>query len=95
MPAGPGAPSRSATGGPPRDFAQCMRDLVDLHYPEARLISVVLDNMSTHSLRSAEWLHAYSGGRANPMVAPCEAVVASRVRSGVSLSGFSCLDAPT
>jgi hypothetical protein len=26
-----------------------MRDLVDLHYPKAKLIRVVLDNLSTHS----------------------------------------------
>jgi transposase len=32
-----------------RDFAQCMRDLGDLHYPKADLIRVVLDNLSTHS----------------------------------------------
>jgi hypothetical protein len=31
------------------DFAHCMRDLVDLHYPEARIIRVVLDNLSTHT----------------------------------------------
>ena len=32
-----------------RDFAECMRDLVDDHYPEAEKIRVVLDNLSTHS----------------------------------------------
>jgi transposase len=32
-----------------RDFAHCMRDLVDLHYPKADRIRVVLDNLSTHS----------------------------------------------
>jgi transposase len=32
-----------------RDFAECMRDLVDLHYPQAEQIRVVLDNLSTHS----------------------------------------------
>jgi transposase len=32
------------------DFAECMRDLVDEHYPEADRIRVVLDNLSTHSL---------------------------------------------
>ena len=32
-----------------RDFAHCMRDLADLHYPQADLIRVVLDNLSTHS----------------------------------------------
>ena len=31
------------------DFAACMRDLVDVHYPEARRIRVVLDNLSSHS----------------------------------------------
>ncbi len=32
-----------------RDFALCMRDLADTHYPEAKLIRVVLDNLSTHT----------------------------------------------
>ncbi|MCY1740631.1 IS630 family transposase [Ensifer sp. SL37] len=31
------------------DFAHCMRDLVDVHYPEAACIRVVLDNLSTHT----------------------------------------------
>ena len=31
------------------DFAQCMRDLVDLHFPETEKIRVVMDNLSTHS----------------------------------------------
>jgi hypothetical protein len=31
------------------DFAQCMRDLVDEHYPDADRIRVVLDNLSAHS----------------------------------------------
>lgn len=31
------------------DFAECMKDLVDIHYPEASCIRVVLDNLSTHS----------------------------------------------
>jgi transposase len=30
------------------DFAECMRDLVDIHYPEAPRIRVVLDNLATH-----------------------------------------------
>jgi transposase len=32
------------------DFADCMKDLVDVHYPDAERIRVVLDNLSTHSL---------------------------------------------
>src|ERR1041384_5534482 len=31
------------------DFAECMRELVDEHYPEAEKIRVVLDNLSAHS----------------------------------------------
>ena len=30
------------------DFAHCMRDLVDTHYPDADTIRVVMDNLSTH-----------------------------------------------
>ncbi|HZZ23196.1 MAG TPA: IS630 family transposase [Roseiarcus sp.] len=32
------------------DFAICMRDLADVHYPGAERIRVVLDNLSTHSV---------------------------------------------
>ena len=35
--------------GPAEDYAHCMRDLVDLHYPKAELIRVVQDNLSTHT----------------------------------------------
>jgi transposase len=31
-----------------KDFAECMRELVDVHYPKAERIRVVLDNLSTH-----------------------------------------------
>ena len=31
------------------DFAVCMRDLTDTHFPEAEKIRVVLDNLSTHT----------------------------------------------
>ena len=32
------------------DFAACMRDLTDVHFPEANRIRIVLDNLSTHSV---------------------------------------------
>ena len=32
-----------------KDFAHAMRDLVDIHYPRAETIRVVMDNLSTHS----------------------------------------------
>src|SRR5262249_3923810 len=31
------------------DFAACMRELTDVHYPKAECIRLVLDNLSTHS----------------------------------------------
>ena len=34
------------------DFAQCMRELVDEHYPNAEKIHVVMDNYSTHKAGS-------------------------------------------
>lgn len=34
------------------DFAECMRDLVDIHYPDASVIRVVLDNLSTHNAKN-------------------------------------------
>lgn len=34
------------------DFAQCLRDLVDLHFPEAEKIVLVMDNLNTHKLAS-------------------------------------------
>jgi hypothetical protein len=34
------------------DFAQCMKELVDVHFPEADVIRVVVDNLNTHDLSS-------------------------------------------
>lgn len=31
------------------DFAECMRELVDVHFPYAEVIRVVLDNLNTHT----------------------------------------------
>jgi hypothetical protein len=31
------------------DFADCMRDLVDVHFPSADLVRVVLDNLNIHN----------------------------------------------
>lgn len=33
------------------DFAHCMKDLVDIHFPKAHIIRVVLDNLNTHKLK--------------------------------------------
>ena len=31
------------------DFAECMKDLVDIFFPDALMIRVVLDNLNTHT----------------------------------------------
>jgi hypothetical protein len=31
------------------DFAHCMREMVDVHFPEAEMIRVVMDNLNTHT----------------------------------------------
>lgn len=35
-----------------RDWAELMRELVDEHYPEAEIITLVLDNLNTHTTAS-------------------------------------------
>ncbi|MFN7151210.1 MAG: IS630 family transposase [Microthrixaceae bacterium] len=34
------------------DFAECMRDLVDVHFPNAERVRVVMDNLSTHRAKN-------------------------------------------
>lgn len=34
------------------DFAYCMRDLVDIHFPDAEKIVLVMDNLNTHKFAS-------------------------------------------
>ncbi len=34
------------------DFAECRRDLVEVHYPDAECIRVVMDNLSTHRAKN-------------------------------------------
>ncbi|MFR5391939.1 transposase, partial [Parasutterella sp.] len=35
-----------------KDWAQFIRDLVDIHYPTARKVVLVMDNLNTHKLAS-------------------------------------------
>ena len=35
-----------------QDFAQCIQELVDIHYPLAERIILVMDNLNTHTLAS-------------------------------------------
>ncbi len=44
--------AKATTNKKAEDFAQCMKELVDEHYPEAEKIHVVMDNYGTHKLGS-------------------------------------------
>lgn len=33
-----------------KDFAYCMKELVDIHFPDADIIKLVMDNLNTHTL---------------------------------------------
>ena len=52
------------------DFAECMRDLVDVHYPHAERIRVVLDNLSTHT--PAALYQTFPPGEARRILNRCE-----------------------
>jgi hypothetical protein len=49
-----------------QDFAECTRDLVDVHYPRADLIRVVMDNLPTYS----SLYEAFRAGRGSPHAVP-------------------------
>jgi hypothetical protein len=36
-----------------RDFAACMKDMGDVHFPDAEVIRVVLDNLNIHTPHAA------------------------------------------
>ena len=48
------------------DFSQCMRELSDVHFPEAEKIRVVMDNLSTHSPALPLQRPARTRGQAHP-----------------------------
>jgi len=49
-----------------QDFAVCMNDLVEVHFPEAKKIRVVLDNLNTHT--PASFYETFSPEQARNLV---------------------------
>jgi DDE superfamily endonuclease len=49
-----------------RDYAECLRELVDLHYPQARQIRLVQDNLNTHD--GASLYEAFSPAEARRLL---------------------------
>lgn len=52
------------------DFAECMRELVDVHFPDAEIIRVVLDNLNTH--RPGALYHAFPAPEARRILRKLE-----------------------
>lgn len=78
------------------DFAECMRDLVDIHYPHAERIRVVLDNLSTH--RAKNLYEAFSAAEARRILrrlefhyTPKHASWLNMVEIELSVLGEQCL----
>jgi len=72
------------------DFAKCMRELVDKHYPHAARIRVVLDNLSTHSPRALlETARSLARRKRHRAIGRCvgESSIATRVASNEGLEG--------
>jgi hypothetical protein len=49
-----------------RDWAECIRELLEVHYPQVPLIRLVLDNLNTHT--GASLYEAFSPQRARQML---------------------------
>lgn len=79
------------------DFAECMRDLVDIHYPNATMIRVVLDNLSTH--RAKNLYEAFPADEARRILkrlefhyTPKHASWLNMVEIEISVLSSQCLD---
>ena len=79
------------------DFAACMRDLVDVHYPDTKHIRVVLDNLSTHS--AAALYQAFEPAEARRILqrldfhfVPKHASWLNMVEIEISVLASQCLD---
>ncbi len=53
-----------------KDWAECIRELVDVHYPHARKIRLVMDNLNTHS--GASLYEAFAPNEARRLMAKLE-----------------------
>jgi transposase len=79
------------------DFAACMRELCDVHFPEAERIRVVLDNLSTHA--PGALYQAFPAGEARRMLrrlefhyTPKHASWLNRVEIEIGVLRRQCLD---
>src|SRR5271154_5185331 len=81
------------------DFAACMRELADVHFPRAERIRVILDNLSTHSVGAL--YQAFPPGEARRLLrrlefhyVPKHASWLNMVEIEIGVLRAQCLDRP-
>jgi hypothetical protein len=67
-----------------REFAHAMRDLVDVQFPDAETIRVVLDNLNTHTLASL--YHAFPAPEARRLARKLELVYTPKHGSWLNIA---------
>lgn len=79
------------------DFAYCMRDLVDIHFPDAEVIRIVLDNLNTHT--PAALYEVFEPAEARRILrklefhyTPCHASWLNMVEIEIGVLDGQCLD---
>ena len=79
------------------DFACCMRDLVDIHFPDAEVIRIVLDNLNTHT--PAALYEVFEPAEARRILrklefhyTPCHASWLNMVEIEIGVLDGQCLD---
>jgi hypothetical protein len=75
---------------PAEDYAQCMRELVDVHYPDAACIRVVQDNLSTHS--AGALYEAFAPAEARRILKRLDASWLNMVEIEIGVLRGQCLD---
>ena len=75
------------------DFAHCLRDLVDIHFPQADTIVLVMDNLNTHKLASL--YEAFPAAEARRLAAKLEIHYTPKMAVGsiwLKSNSVSCID---
>jgi hypothetical protein len=80
-----------------KDWAECIRELVDVHYPQARKIRLVLDNLNTHT--GASLYEAFAPAEARRIMeklefhyTPTHASWLNMAEIEISIMNRQCLD---
>jgi len=67
-----------------KDFAECIQELVDVHYPNAEKIVLVLDNLNTHS--NGSFYEAFEPAEARRLADKLEIHYTPKLRSWLNMA---------